>query len=68
MIMVIQFTSAEFRQFCMNNGIARITTAPFHLQSNGEAERFVRTFKSQMSKLCSTLPKKEALLTFLSSY
>ena len=45
-----QLTSEEFRKFCRNHGIVQITTAPFHPSSNGEAERFVRTFKTALKK------------------
>ncbi|XP_065076499.1 uncharacterized protein K02A2.6-like [Ochlerotatus camptorhynchus] len=33
-----QFTSAEFQGFCVENGIDHLTIAPFHPQSNGQAE------------------------------
>lgn len=47
-----QFTSELFRNYCNSHGIEHLTTAPFHPASNGEAERFVRTFKQAMSKIC----------------
>ena len=45
-----QFTATEFEQFCKKNGIHHILTAPYHPNSNGEAERFVQTFKNTMQK------------------
>lgn len=42
-----QFVSSEFRRFCKNNGI-RHTSSAYHLRTNGEAERFVQTFKKSV--------------------
>ena len=41
-----QFMSDKFKEFMSNCGILHIKTAPYHSQTNGEAERFVQTFKN----------------------
>lgn len=61
--------SGEFDQFCASAGIKHLTTAPFHPSSNGEAERWVRTFKVAMKKaLLEGKSKVEALDTLLFTY
>lgn len=64
-----QFVNSEFREFCIRNGINHLTTAPFHPQSNGQAERFVDTFKRAIKKITySGLAIQEALDIFLQTY
>ena len=46
-----QFVSEEFHQFMQMNGIRHIRTAPYHPASNGQAERFVKTFKQAMKAM-----------------
>lgn len=40
-----QYTSTKFQKFCRVNGVKHILVAPYHPRSNGEAERFVKSFK-----------------------
>ena len=46
----VQFTEGEFQDFCRKNGITHFRIAPYHPASNGEAERFVQTFKRAILK------------------
>ena len=40
-----QFISEEFTSFLRSNGVKHTRSAPYHPALNGEAKRFVRTFK-----------------------
>ena len=50
------FQSAEYERFLKLNGIQRILVAPYHPSSNGQAERFVQTFKHFMKTTGSKNP------------
>ena len=43
-----QFTSQEFAEFLKLNSIHHYKSAPYHPATNGEAERYVQTFKQAM--------------------
>ena len=64
-----QFTSQKFKNECECHGILQVTTAPFHPQSNGQAERFVDTLKRALKKIqTGGTSMDEALDTFLQAY
>ena len=40
-----QFTSSEFKMFCVSNGISHVTSPAYHPASNGQAESYVKVVK-----------------------
>ena len=62
-----QFTSQEFKDFCWTFVVEHVTIAPYHLRSNGQAERFVDTFKRALKKVKGT-PTDTAIQQFLQVY
>ncbi|XP_055590304.1 uncharacterized protein K02A2.6-like [Uranotaenia lowii] len=64
-----QFTADIFLEFCTQNGIEHIRSPPYHPQSNGQAERFVDTFKRSLAKIYHPEGDlQSALDTFLLNY
>jgi len=61
-----QFVAEQFEKFCAQNGIKHITSSVYHPRSNGEAERFVRTFKEAMK--AKDINAELCILRFLFSY
>ena len=60
----IAFTSVKFSDFCQQNGINHMHTLLIHLQSNGQIEQFVNTFKRAFQKLKGEGTVTETLETF----
>ncbi|CAK1598324.1 unnamed protein product [Parnassius mnemosyne] len=68
------FTSYEFKNFCMVNGITHVTSPPYHPASNGQAEGYVKIVKKGLKSCLLSINnnnKKEyklKLLKFLFDY
>ncbi|CAI2348977.1 unnamed protein product [Caenorhabditis sp. 36 PRJEB53466] len=63
-----QFSAQLFQSFCEERGINHLFSPPYHPQSNGQAERFVDTFKRTMKKLQGESEGDDALNVFLQIY
>lgn len=61
-----QWSSVPFKEFCRKEAIEHLTTAPYMPMSNGQAERFVDTFKRTTSKYQRL--DQEAVQRFLRAY
>lgn len=61
-----QFASSEFETFCKTLGISHVRTAPYHPQSNGQAEKFVDLLKTGLKRSEGSLEKR--LREFLQTY
>uniref|UniRef100_A0A1I7XH92 RNA-directed DNA polymerase n=1 Tax=Heterorhabditis bacteriophora TaxID=37862 RepID=A0A1I7XH92_HETBA len=63
-----QFGNPETLDFCKARGIDHIRSPPYHPQSNGQAERFVDTFKRALIKQKGERTTSAAIMTFLQTY
>ena len=64
-----QFCSEEFENFLKVNGIRHTLSAPYHPATNGEAERFVQTFKNAMKSFNANASTVNSFIPkFLLSY
>jgi len=61
------FKAEEFQAWLNSIGCRQLTIAPYHPQSNGIAERFVRTMKEQL-KNCPTSKFRDTINKFLFCY
>jgi len=70
LFLIMEASSLQFfKNFCQSRGIQHILTAPYYPQSNGEAERFVQTFKTAIMKSKLGGEKmKPSLRNFLARY
>ena len=61
------FTSYEFQEFMQKNKIVHVNSAPYHLSSNGLAERAVQTLKRGIAQTSGTT-LQERVSKFLFKY
>ncbi|BHF81902.1 hypothetical protein SprV_0802503700 [Sparganum proliferum] len=62
-----QFTSSMFEDFCRQHNIQHLRSPSYHPQSNGQAERFVDTFKRALLKARGEGTTDEIVQAFLFS-
>ena len=64
-----QFTSDEFEQFLVGNGVSHIRSSPYNPSTNGTAEHLVQTVKQALRSGCRDgLSLERALASFLLRY
>jgi transposase InsO family protein len=63
-----QFTSQEFKDFCVANAVSHILSPPYNAQSNGRTERFVDTFKRGLIEFRGEGDMEKILDTFLLTF
>jgi len=63
-----QFKSEHFANFMQENRIEHICTSPYHPMSNGQAERFVDSFKRALKKMEGEGTVIDNMQTFLQTY
>jgi hypothetical protein len=63
-----QFTAHQFAVFCQKHAITHIRSPPYHPQSNGQAERFVDTFKRALLKSRGEGATVDIIQKFLFAY
>ena len=64
-----QFVSEEFSRFVKENEIKHLRSAPYHPATNGQAERFIQTFKRAMKAgMKEKAQIKQCLENFLLTY
>ncbi|XP_061186771.1 uncharacterized protein K02A2.6-like [Saccostrea echinata] len=61
-----QFIADEFKASLRQNGVKHVTSSPYHLRTNGLAERIVRSFKTAMKKYNKVTNKE--INSFLMTY
>ena len=62
------FTGKEFKEFCDSLDIKHITTPIYHPRSNGQAEKFVDTFKRALQKNRHLDTDERTIQKFLAIY
>ncbi|XP_064475862.1 uncharacterized protein K02A2.6-like [Ornithodoros turicata] len=60
------FTSQQFTAFLAELGVHHVRTPPYHPKSNGQAENFVRMFKTVLSRLATE--RRETIRELLVKY